>query len=158
MKVINKKVLRLLLILGGVLTVYLSWLSLRQVEIISVHKSDSFSDVLVKSFPLSDKGKIGWWLKNKEMLHEKYNIPISSSSGDFTITFWDFGDGYKYDGKYDRLCFEDITTKENCIEKDVVFSVSNSVNLGITFTVYDGQYQMKKNGDIVKFENHFEVR
>jgi hypothetical protein len=137
---------------GCALLVYFLWLSLRPVEIIAVHQRNNYSDVLVKNFPFTDRGKINWWLKNKDFLKEKYAIPKPASYGNFTITFWLFGDGYKEEGKYDRLCFHDMKTKENCIEKDAVFSVDKSENLGIAFTVYDGTYILKGNGNVVEYK------
>ncbi|MBT0728184.1 DUF943 family protein [Rosenbergiella australiborealis] len=133
---------------------YWIWLCLRPVKIVAVNQENNYSDVLVRSFPPTDKGKIDWWLKNKDILKEKYDIPKSSSSGYFTVVFWDFGDGYKEEGKYDRLCFDDMNTKVNCIEKDAVFSVDKSRNMDITFTVYDDDnYRLGQNGDIIKIES-----
>ncbi|MFU9136352.1 DUF943 family protein [Erwinia tasmaniensis] len=151
MTVKNKKILILLFLTGCVLLGYWLWLSLRPVEVVAVHDNGNHSYVLVRSLPLTDKGKINWWLKNKEILKEKYDIPKPSSSGYFTVIFWDFGDGYKEEGKYDRLCFDDMKTKVNCIEKDAVFSVDKSRNMGLMFTVYDGDnYRLDHNGDIIK--------
>ncbi|WNJ79774.1 DUF943 family protein [Cedecea neteri] len=155
----NKKVLSLLVIASCVLAGYLLWESLRPVEIVAVHhRNRGFSDILVTHFPYTDKGKINWWLENKSALKYKYNIPDSGRDNYFNITFWLFGDGYKEEGKYDRLCFNDMKSKENCIEKDAVFSVSNSINLGTIFVTYDGEYQLRENGDIVNFDNNYEVR
>ncbi|MEI2266816.1 DUF943 family protein [Erwinia sp. CGal63] len=147
----NRKAIFLLFLAGCVLSGYWLWLSLRPVEIIAVHDNDNHSNVLVRNFPLTDKGKINWWLKNKDRLKEKYDIPKPSSSGYFTIIFWDFGEGYKEEGKYDRLCFDDMKTKVNCIEKEAVFSVDKSRNFGITFNAYDGDnYRLGQDGDIIK--------
>ncbi|EOS92781.1 hypothetical protein ETR_22761 [Erwinia tracheiphila PSU-1] len=44
-------------------------------------------------------------------------------------------------------------TKENCIEKDPVFSVSNSRNRGIIFTVYDGTWHVKESGEIIRLQD-----
>jgi len=41
--------------------------------------------------------------------------------------------------------------KLNCIEKDAVFSVDKSRNMGVIFTVYDGDdYRLDHNGYIIK--------
>lgn len=107
---------------GFTLLSYLLWISIRPVKIIAVHqRSSHFSDVLVKNFPVTDKGKIAWWLENKEMLKNKYKLPNSDSDGSFYITFWLFVDGYKKEGKYDRLCFTDMKKENNCIDKNAVF-------------------------------------
>ncbi|AVJ19855.1 hypothetical protein CLM71_23260 [Serratia sp. MYb239] len=155
MRVKNKKTIAFLTLAVSVLLGYWLWLSLRPVEVVAVHDNGNHSYVLVRSFPLTDKGKINWWLKNKDMLKAKYDIPKPSSSGYFTIIFWDFGDGYKEEGKYDRLCFDDMKTKVNCIEKDAVFSIDKSRNFGVTFTVYDGDnYRLGQNSDIIKVESN----
>ena len=141
------------LILAGILsTVGFLWLSLRPVEIVAIHQRNDFSDVLVKSFPFTDKGKINWWLKNKEMLKSRHNIPKPDPDDSYTINIWLFGDGYKEEGKYDRLCFRDMKTDKNCIEKDKLFSVNKSKNLGVVFTGDSGTYRLEENGKVVKFE------
>ncbi|WP_016671583.1 DUF943 family protein, partial [Yersinia pestis] len=69
-----------------------------------------------------------------------------------TVIFWDFGDGYKEEGKYDRRCFDDMKTSKNCIDKNKVFSVENDRDKDILFSVYDGMYRLEKNGKIVKMK------
>ena len=51
---------------------YVSWLDSTPVKIIAVHQEENFSEVLVRNFPITDTGKIKWWVKNKELL--KINI------------------------------------------------------------------------------------
>lgn len=149
----SKKNFSVLLLCSGSFLSYVLWQSLSPVEIVAVHQRNNFSDVLVKNFPFTDKGKINWWLKNKEILKKKYNIPQPASYGNFTITFWSFGDGYKEEGKYDRLCFKDMNTRVNCIEKEAIFSVNNDSQNRIHFTVYEGDnYLLKENGEVVEFE------
>ncbi|WP_147194554.1 DUF943 family protein [Pantoea sp. CCBC3-3-1] len=153
MTVKNKKFFSVLLLVSGSFLGYVLWRLLSPVEVIAVHQRNNFSDVLVKNFPFTDRGKISWWLKNKEILRKKYNIPQPASYGNFTIMFWSFGDGYKEEGKYDRLCFKDMKTKVNCIEKDAIFSVNNDSQNRIHFTVYDGEnYLLKENGEVVEYE------
>ena len=72
MTVKNKKILILVFLTGCVLLGYWLWLSLRPVAIVAVHEDGSHASVLVKTFPFTDRGKINWWLKNKDML--KKNI------------------------------------------------------------------------------------
>ena len=140
----------ILLLLGCIPLSYALWLCLRPVKIVAVHEDGHFSSVLVRNFPFTDQGKINWWLKNRDMLQEKYHIPKPAPYGNFTMTFWLFGEGYKEEGKYDRLCFNDMKEKANCIEKEAVFSVSNSNNSGVVFTVYNGTYALKENGEVIK--------
>ena len=154
MRVKNKKTIVPLFLAVCVLLSYELWLSLRPVEIIAIHhRSSGFSDVLVTSFPPTDKAKINWWLKNKDMLNDQYDIPKPDRNGHFYLTFWLFGEGYKESGKYDRLCFDDMKTPINCIEKDRVFSISFSKNRGTIFTVNDGEYRLRTDGKIIKLKD-----
>ncbi|MTD42726.1 DUF943 family protein [Erwinia sp. CPCC 100877] len=151
MKVKKKKTLVLLFLAGCVLAGYWLWLSLRPVEIIGIHQRFDTTSVLVNNFPLTNKGKINWWLKNKDMLKTKYNIPKPDPDGDYAVIFWDFGDGYKETDGYDRLCFDDMPPPVNCIEKEKELTIKNSKRFGVRFLVSDGYYQLKENGDVVKF-------
>ncbi|WBF46272.1 DUF943 family protein [Serratia rubidaea] len=136
----------------------LIWVLVRPVKIVAVHKKGEFASVLVENFPLSDRGKMNWWLKNQKTLTEQYGIPAPAKDSYFYVTFWKFGDGYKEEGKYDRLCFDDMKPPKNCIEKDAVFSVSHSRNLGTVFTTYEGRYKLQENGEIVDYKSTFEAR
>ncbi|NIF34361.1 DUF943 family protein [Enterobacter sp. Cy-643] len=147
---LKNKIIISLLLSGGVFLGYYLWLSFRPVEIIAVHQRNSYSDVLVSNFPFTNKGEIDWWLKNKEMLKTKYDIPKPSSYGSSSIVFWLFDDGYKEEGKYDRLCFNDMATKVNCIDKNTVLTVGNSQRYGTRFTLSDGIYRVDENGRVIK--------
>ncbi len=107
----------MLLIIGCILSAYVIWIWLRPVELIAVHQNDNHTYIIVKNFPITDKGQINWWLKNKDMFKSKYDIPKPSSYGNFTVIFWGYGGGYKKEGKYDRLCFNDMPPPKNCIDK-----------------------------------------
>ncbi|MFC0139994.1 DUF943 family protein [Erwinia mallotivora] len=150
MKSKNKKVLCASLLIICALPGYFLWLSLRPVEVIAVHQRRNYSDILVKNFPLTEQGKITWWLKNKKMLKDLYNTPKPAQDGFFTIIFWDFGDGYKETDGYDRLCFDDMKPPINCIDKNSLLMVNNSKNTGTYFSLDSGTYRMNNKGDIVK--------
>ena len=152
MKSSLKKTLYVLLFCVFILLASLLWLSLRPIEIVAVHDNGNWSSVLVKNFPVTDRGKIDWWLKNKDMLKRQYDIPKPASYGNYTVSIWLFGEGYKEEGKYDRLCFDDINPPINCIEKDRVFIISYSKNRGVIFTVDDGEYRMENDGKIIKLK------
>lgn len=149
----NKNKGRLLFIITAVLLSYLLWLFFRPVKIIAIHQDKHFSDIMVNHFPLTNRGKIIWWQENKDILKSRYRVPEPASDGNFTINFWLFGEGYKEEEDSDRLCFEDIKTDKHCIEKDKAFTVHNSKNTGIFFTVDDGNYRMNKEGKIVKMRD-----
>jgi len=145
-----KKTLYALLVLAVILHAGLLWWSKRPVDIVAVHKSGSHSYVLVKNFPFLDKEKINWWAKNKGVLKEKYDIPNPEKEGFYSVIFWDFGEGYKETDGYDRLCFDDMKTNINCIDKEKYFTVWNGRNNDISFGVHDGEYFIKENGQMVK--------
>ncbi|CAI1515432.1 Enterobacterial putative membrane protein (DUF943) [Serratia quinivorans] len=150
MKTKTNKNIYVLILTGFVLILYFIWLSNRTVEIVDIHQRNNYSDVLVTNFPFTDKGKINWWMENKDRLKTMYNIPKAAPYGLFTIVFWDFGEGYKEEGKYDRRCFDDMKTKFNCIDKNRIFSVENNKKNDTFFTVHDGIYRMNENGNIKK--------
>lgn len=150
MKVKYKTTLFALSFFACLLLACVRWLSLRTVEILAVHENGNHSYILVKKFPFTDKGRINWWLENKDMLKNKHEAPQPDTDGFFTVVFWDFGDGYKEEGKYDRFCFEDMKTPKNCIEKNKVFTVSYGRNMGLSFTTNNKIYRMKEKGQIVK--------
>ncbi|WP_313654245.1 DUF943 family protein [Pantoea sp.] len=144
------KIVIVMAVCSVVLAGYFLWSEYCSVKIVSVHGAGNFSDVLVKNFPITDRGKIDWWLKNKDALKQKYDIPKPASYDNYTVSIWLFGEGYKEDDGYDRLCFSDMAPPLNCIEKDRVFIISYSKNSGLTFTVEDGEYRMKDSGEIIK--------
>ncbi|MBT0723873.1 DUF943 family protein [Rosenbergiella sp. S61] len=150
MKVNYKTTLFALLFFACLLLSCVLWLSLRTVEIVAVHENDNHSYILVKNFPLTEQGKINWWLKNKKMLSVTYNIPKPTQDGFFTVIFWDFGDGYKETDGYDRLCFEDMKPPRNCIDKNSLMSVVSSKNTGLYFRLDSGKYYIKESGNMEK--------
>ncbi|WP_414148233.1 DUF943 family protein [Erwinia sp. BNK-24-b] len=148
-----KKIVLAFVITICALAGYFWWFLSRPVEIIAIHQEDNFSDVLINRFPLTVRGKIDWWLKNKETLKKRYDIPKPAPYGNYTVSFWLFGEGYKGEEKYDRLCFKDMQPPTNCIEKNRVFWVSYSNNRGLIFTVDNGEYRMGKDGKIIKLKD-----
>lgn len=84
------------------------------------------------------------------MLKNRHKVPKPDTDGFFTVIFLNFGDGYKKEGKYDRLCFEDMKLPRNCIEKDKIFTVRYGRNMGLSFTTNNKIYRMQNNGKIVK--------
>ncbi|WLI75443.1 DUF943 family protein [Kosakonia sp. H02] len=152
MDIKRKRMVSALVLLMSISLGYAFWLSIRPVEIVAVHEDSHYSSVLVKQFPITDKGKINWWLQNKGMLKQKYGIPKPSSWGHFSVMFWIFGDGYQEEGKYDRLCFTEMKTEKNCIDKNKVFTVGNDRNGKIVFTVEDGRYRLEDNGELTRLK------
>ncbi|WP_410029994.1 DUF943 family protein, partial [Enterobacter huaxiensis] len=51
--------------------VYSSWNHIYPVKIIDVHRSTNslgYDDIIVGHFPLTDRGRINWWLSQRDML------------------------------------------------------------------------------------------
>ena len=136
---------------------YFLWLLLQPVKIVDVHKDGDISHILVKSFPLTDKGKINWWLENEKRIKIHYNVPQSESQKSFTVIFWDFGNGYKEKGdesKDDRFCFSDLLPPKNCIDKSKLFYISSGKDTGISFVTDHAIYRIKKDGELVKMNSN----
>ncbi|MFE8116885.1 DUF943 family protein [Brenneria goodwinii] len=150
MKILSKKcVVAVLAVLAAIYAII--WL-FRPVKIVAIHQHNDSSYVLVLNFPLTDRGKIDWWLKNREMLKEKYAIPKRSSYGSFTIAFLGFGEGYM-ESEYDRLCFEDMPTEKNCIEKQILFVIDDNGAGSITLRTSNQRYRLQPDGEIVPYES-----
>jgi len=150
MKLKSRKTLNAIILAMVVGAFYFLWVFLRPVEIVAIHQDAQFSDVLVKHFPLTERGKIDWWLANKDTLKKRYNFPKPDKKGNFSVVFWDFGDGYMEEGKYDRRCFLDMKPPINCIEKNKEFTVETGRGSDMLFGVYDGIYRLKANGEMTK--------
>lgn len=91
--------------------------------------------ILVRHFPQTQQGKIDWWDRNQDMLKTKYGV-----SHDDYLTFMTWDGTYRIDRGTDEdsdlLCFEDMDTQENCIEKGtIIMIVDNQLDGGMRFTV-----------------------
>lgn len=150
MKAKNKKILFILTLAACALSGYLLWLPQRTVEIIAVHQRHEISSILVNHFPFTDRGRISWWFKNKDMLKKRYGAPRPDCDGSFTVIFWDFGDGYKEEGKSDRLCFDKMKSVKNCIEKERYMTIYKFNNEEPFFSFDGKRYIANQKGEIVK--------
>ncbi|MCU5771891.1 DUF943 family protein [Erwiniaceae bacterium BAC15a-03b] len=151
----------------GVITicvVYTSRQLARPVEIIAVHQQQHWSHVLVKNFPFTARGKVKWWEANRMLLKEKYGIPVPTNDGWFSVTFWDFGEGYEVekpdenswfpDKSTDHLyCFTEMKVEARCIRKKGRLMKINftSENL-IRFTADGETFYQHPDGKIIKGE------
>ena len=149
---INKK-RAVLLLAAAVLLVYLLWLFLHPVEIVAVHHKNGFSDILVKNFPFTDKGRISWWLENRAMLKEKYNVPNRDDNGTFLVTIFLFGDGYQKDIIDERLCFDEIKSELRCIDKNAVMTVFSDRYNQVFFSLGKERYILRNNGKLDRSES-----
>ncbi|WP_222889766.1 DUF943 family protein [Enterobacter sp. C2] len=117
-------------------------------KVVGIHRDGSYIDVLVENFPYTDQGKITWWQNNSSMMREYFNIPSASGNGQYHISFWDFNEGYKPIGKYDRLCFEDFKVNANCIDKNKLMEVVSNKD-GQVSILTDERYELE-NGKFLK--------
>ncbi|WPO94452.1 DUF943 family protein [Buttiauxella sp. HR94] len=117
-------------------------------KIVGIHRDGSYIDVLVENFPYTDQGKITWWQNNSSMMREYFNTPSASGNGQYHISFWDFNEGYKPIGKYDRLCFQDFKVNANCIDKNKLMEVVSNKD-GQVSILTDERYELE-NGQFIK--------
>ncbi|MBS0969576.1 DUF943 family protein [Nissabacter archeti] len=142
---------------------FFSWRLFLKPEIVGVHQDRYLTFIVMKNPPLTDKGKINWWVKNKQKLKEEYSIPKPDSEGYYDISFWNVGDGYKInhgtDEDADLLCFSALKTKEKCIKKNPVlfithYSKNNDKGPFTQFTLKNVIYrQHGENGEIKRVKD-----
>ena len=105
-----------------------------------------YYDVVVDHMPLTEWGRINWYLEHKTELKKKYNI-IGSSS--YSLTFWGIGDGFidgDKSGDGDLYCFAKTDSDANCLEKNLLLSVDYSVGEQEKFTfIGDCGYWVQHN-------------
>lgn len=66
------------------------------------------------------------------------------------VVFWEFGEGFKEDDGYDRVCFPEIKNKLNCVDKNSLMMVVQSKRQGLSFRMDSGIYFIKKDGSMIK--------
>jgi len=112
----NFKWLLFSIVISGTL---LGWYYFQPTEVIDVHrlKDKNSFDIIVKHLPITDKGKIQWWDKNKLKFNKENNFYLEPH--DYRINFWisDYKVDRGTDQDSDLLCFDDMKVKANCIEK-----------------------------------------
>lgn len=142
-----KKTICLLLIIIASTTFYL-WHDNTSVNVIDVHQNKYTAEILVDRLPLTEKSRIKWWMDNRKEIEGKYRIVSFENGGPDYITIYKFGDGYKKEGKEDRLCFDDMDTKTNCIDKDILMTISRTREGLERFTFSDSSYVISSDGVI----------
>ncbi|MBT8767886.1 DUF943 family protein [Metapseudomonas boanensis] len=120
---------------------YGAWRLSQPVQIDAVHRDGSYSNVLVRHFPLTDRGRIDWWEQNKAWLKNGYGIPEPEADGSFVVLFWAWDGVYRVDRGIDQdsdlRCFDDLPPGQaNCIVKsDIPLEVSRSRDGGLIFYI-----------------------
>ena len=98
----------------------------KKVSIVDVHYYNGNTvQVIVNTLPFFDSDKIIWWKTHKAEISKAYNIP-SGKNAPFLITVYAFGNGYQEEGKQDRRCFPEMKTAKNCIDKNILMTISRT--------------------------------
>ncbi|MDN0122325.1 DUF943 family protein [Yersinia aleksiciae] len=142
-------------------------------KIAGVHQDQYWTHIIVKNFPITDKGRIEWWENNATNLKLKYKIPvINPEDGGFNIIIWNIGEGYKQelpkqdwmapsvDTSY-LICFDDMEDNNNCIEKDSLLSISrhrdsrHQDKMVTDFSIDNNTYRRyDENKEVIKIDNN----
>ena len=136
-----------------VATAYLLLQQSRPVHIVDIHQDSHFSHILVTHLPLTDRGKIAWWLRNRQAIQQKYHIPIPDHDGSYSIMIWIFGEGYKQEDDQDRFCFEDMKTSFRCIEKNGPIYINNSRNRGLIIETDGRDYRIEADQSSTRLQD-----
>lgn len=150
--IINKAKGLALTILLIMLSVYLLFYAYRPVEVVAVYRDKNYVDVIVKNFPSGDKDKIAWWLENNKLLTERALFSMPPSASHYFITLWDYGDGFKEKNDDDMLCFMQIKSDINCIDKKALLIISNNYVGDVFFMVDNARYRLADD-KIIKVED-----
>jgi len=142
-----KKIIYLFLIIIAFTAFYL-WRDNASVNIIAIHQNKYTAEILVDRLPLTERSRIKWWVGNRKEIEGKYRIVSFENGGPDYITIYKFGDGYKKEGKEDRLCFDDMDTETNCIDKDILMTISRTREGLERFTFSDSSYVISGDGVI----------
>ncbi|QGY27481.1 DUF943 family protein [Pantoea cypripedii] len=145
-----KRFFQLMIVLAFIACGAYVYLNNREVKVIDVHHGKYAADILVNHLPLSQSSRINWWLKNEAVIFSNYNISPGNEDGPQLITIFAFGDGYKELGKEDRLCFDDITPPNNCIDKDILMLVDRTRSGDLEFSFASSVYVRTNDGRITK--------
>lgn len=155
---IKKAKHKLILLIGGFFSlsilVFFLWIKDRPVDIVLTYDN---RDIIIKNSPITDEGRIKWWQKNEHTIQSKYGIPKPERNGSYSVSIWDFGDGYeiyKEDSLFasrleDLYCFDE--DKKICLEKKneiiTIYKTSGGV---VKYVTNNSIYYQKEDGNIVK--------
>lgn len=149
-----KKIIIFIVALAMLLLFYVSFFS--SPKVLAIHGSEANKELLVKNIPFTDSDKIEWWDNN--------GVKTISSPETYNVSIW------KFDGKYQKLaprnsgafpdhdtdyllCFDDMKTEENCIDKSTWIMEITKTKDGYTYYRLDGEsYYRKPSGELIKGE------
>lgn len=115
-----------------------------------------FYYVVVNHFPLTEWGRIHWYLEHKDELKKKYRVPDSVS---YHISFWDIGGGFtsiQTSGDSDLYCLPPRQNeKEHCLEKKWLLNVEFEAGYYERFFFRESGYYWiaMPNGKIIRLKS-----
>ena len=132
--------------------VILSYVFFKQedVHVIDVHQDDFTAVIIVNHLPYFRNAKIEWWTKNKDSIVKRHHITPGNKQETMNYVIYGFGGGYVEENKQDRLCFEDMKSPQNCLEKNILMTVMRKREGGTQFIFNDDIYIQDVNGNIYK--------
>lgn len=125
-------------------------------RILAVHGTGDTKEVLIKDVPFTDSEKIKWWESNSEKVvirPQEYSVSLWHFDGKYQkLTPKDSGLFPDHDTDY-LLCFDDVKSDENCIDKsNWIMDITKSKD-GYTYYRLDGtSYYRKPSGELIKGE------
>lgn len=141
---------------------YSAYKAILPVKIIDIHKDQNRRYLVVDNFPYTDRGKLNWWLSNKQYLEESYGIPELQNDDIHSVVIWGIGDGYEIEER-DRstffpsrstdhlFCFYDMKVEARCVRKENwKMGISAIPNNRISFSLGDSRYYQDQSGNIKK--------
>lgn len=136
-------------ILVFLIIAYCILIAVRPAKIVRVDNSTVF----VEHLPMTNKGKLSWWLKNKELLQNKYYI--INPPDNFTVIIMNF-DGYEKlpkgvrDGSIDDYtCFDDNNGEQKkCVYNSIAIVVRGSVDGKVFINIGDKTYIQSSDGRV----------
>lgn len=125
---------------------------LRDPKIIYVHEDEDSTYIIVRNFPITQRGKIDWWEHHKDLIREKYQLPSVDSDGNYYVAILDVSDGFKkvteanlywFSFEHTELyCFNEIKSEDRCIEKNFIMQINNGMQNKTDYFI-KGEYVTK---------------
>ncbi|WP_025902189.1 DUF943 family protein [Tatumella sp. UCD-D_suzukii] len=136
-------------ILVFLIIAYCILIAVRPAKIVRVDNNTVF----VENLPMTNKGKLSWWLKNKELLQNKYHI--INPPDNFTVIIMNF-DGYEKlpkgvrDGSIDDYtCFDDNNGEQKkCVYNSIAIVVRGSLGSKIYINIDKNKYTLTPDGKV----------
>jgi len=145
-----RKAVSLFLVMLAMVIVSYLFFNRQDVVLEGGHQTDWSATILVNRLPVTESASIEWWVKNQQRIIQKYQFRANNPKGTLDYYLFAFGAGYVAEDDKDRLCFTDMPPPKNCIDKDLLMSVSTTGDGSTEFRFDDAVYTRDKMGNIAK--------